>query len=378
MGQDLGYCRGVLRGIHAYAAHHTNWVFRDAPADIRVLTALREWRPHGIIAHLFDPDLARQVVALRRPLVNTTGTLTELSTPLVEVDNPTIGRLAAQHFLQRGFVHFGYFGSSWTGFSLQREQGFRASLAEAGHSLSSCHAEYLPRPPVDSSWKRIDSQVRDWLTALPKPAAVLASNDVPARHLAEMCRLLAIRVPEQVAILGVDNDELECLLSNPPLSSVVNPSEQIGHEAARLLDRMMSGRKPPRRPVYVTPTRIVVRQSTDIVAVPDGDVSAAVSFIREHVAENIGVADVIRALGLARRRLERRFQSLLGRTVLQEIQRGRIEQAKRLLAETDWPMSAVAERSGFSTPQRLAVVFHQQVGESPTTYRHRSRRTQRL
>jgi LacI family transcriptional regulator len=373
MGQDLGYCRGVFRGIHAYALHQRRWVLRDVPPDGQILPSLREWQPQGIIAHLFDADFARRVIALRKPLVNITNTLTRLKAPLVEVDHLRVGQLAAEHFLQRGYVNFGYLGSGWTGFSKQREQGFRQRLAKAGRTLSSCYADYLPRPPLGASWKSVDRQVRDWLLTLPKPAAILASNDVPARHLAETCRTLGLFVPEQVALLGVDNDEVECLLCHPPLSSVVNPAEQIGYEAARLLDQLMSGRTPPRKPIYVRPTHIVTRQSTDIIAVADPDVSKAAAFIRDHAAEKIGVADVVLPLSMARRRLERRFRGCLGRTILEEIQRVRVERAKHLLAETDLPMPVVAARSGFSTPQRLAAVFRRAMGQSPMVYRHQVR-----
>lgn len=372
MGQDLGYCRGVFRGIHAYAVEKKNWVFRDGPPDERILAPLRQWQPHGIITHLFDLKFAGRVLAMHLPCVNTTSALSQLKVPLVEVDHREVGRLAAEHLLQRGFQHFGYFGSAWTGVSKEREQGFRKSLARAGHAVSSCYAEYLPRPPLQSSWTRVDRQVRDWLLTLPKPAAILASNDVPARHLVEICRQLDLRIPFDIAVLGVDNDELECLLSHPPLSTVVNPAEQIGYAAAKLLDRLMAGRRPPRMPIYVRPTHVVTRQSTDIIAVADPDVSAAAAFIRDHAAENIGAAKVVRALNVARRGLERRFRELLGRTILQEIQRVRVERAKHLLAETDLPMPIVASRSGFSTPQRLAVVFRQVAGQSPLAYRRQT------
>ncbi|MEN6407292.1 MAG: DNA-binding transcriptional regulator [Thermoguttaceae bacterium] len=369
LGQDVGYCRGVLRGVHSYAVQKKTWVFHDAASDIRVLGPLREWRPHGIIAHLFDPEFAREILALRKPLVNTTNTLEDLDVPVVEVDHRRVGRLAAEHFIERGFKHFGYFGSAWTGFSKSRECSFREALAEAGFELSSCHAEYLPRPPVDSSWKKGDRQVHDWLLAMPKPAAVLASNDVPARALAEMCRQLGICVPHDVALLGVDNDELECLLSYPPLSSVVNPAEQIGYRAAKLLDRLMSGRRPPSKAILVPPTHVVARQSTDIIAVADPDVSAAVAFIRDHAVENIGVPDIIKNLAISRRGLERRFCQMLGRSMLQEIQRVRVERAKHLLLETNLLMPAIARCSGFSTPQRLAAVFRSVTGQSPLAYR---------
>jgi LacI family transcriptional regulator len=373
MGQDLGYCRGVFRGIHLYASERKSWVFHDGPPDLRILGPLRQWRPDGIIAHLFDAEFARHALALNTPLVNTTSTILSLKATLVEADNKQIGRLAADHFLQRGFQHYGYYGSAWTGFSKLRERGFRESLSRAGHTLSSCYAEYLPRPPVTTSWTGVDRQVRDWLLGLGKPAAILASNDVPARHLVGMCGQLGLRVPLDVAVLGVDNDELECLLSRPPLSSVVNPAEQIGYEAARQLDRLMSGKRPSRKTILIPPSHVVVRQSTDIIAIADSDVSAAVAFIRDHAAQCVGVADVVERLSIARRGLERRFRKLLGRSVLDEIQRVRIEHAKRLLVETDLPVSTLAGRCGFSTPQRLAATFRRLTGCTPLAYRRRTR-----
>jgi LacI family transcriptional regulator len=188
-----------------------------------------------------------------------------------------------------------------------------------------------------------------------------------------MCRQLRLRVPEDIALLGVDNDELECLLANPPLSSIANPAEQIGYTAAQLLDQLMSGRRPRKQTIWIPPGDVVVRQSTDIVAFGDADVAAALQFIRDHLAEDITVAAIARHVSISRRGLERRFRHHLGRTMLQEIQRARVERVRRLLAETDLPMLLVARRSGFATSQRLAVVFRQVCGDSPTAFRQRTR-----
>lgn len=373
MGQDVGYCRGVLRGIHAYAIHKPHWVFHDTPAEPSILGPLREWQPHGIIAHLFDRKLTLKVLDLGTPLVNTTSTFPDIAMPVVDVDHLEVGRLAAEHFLVRGFKQFGYFGSAWTGFSQGREQGFRDALAGAGFDLSSFYAEYLPRPPLGTSWKGVDRQIADWLTSFPKPAAILASNDLPARRLADMCRQLGIRVPDDLALLGVDNDEVECLLAHPPLSSVVNPAEQIGFQAARMLDRLMAGRRAREKPLWVPPSHVVTRQSTDIVAIADAEVSAAVAYIRAHVAERFSVARLVEELSTSRRGLERRFRKWLGRSVLQEVHRVRVERAKQLLAETDLPMRAIARRSGFATRQRLAAIFKQTADQSPLAYRRHMR-----
>jgi LacI family transcriptional regulator len=375
MGKDLGYCRGLLRGIHSYAAQRDRpWVFHDAPPHVDVLGPLKEWKPRGILAHVFDRQLARKLMSMRKPLVNTTSMLMSLDIPFVDVDHIQAGRLAAKHFLDREFTHFGYFGSASTNVSKERERGFRDALAEVGHSLSSCYSEYLPRPPLKTSWKKSDQRIQAWLAGLPKPVAIFASNDVPARNLATMARMLGFRIPDDIALLGVDNDEMECLLSSPPLSSVANPAEHIGYEAAGLLDRLMAGERPLKSPLWIPPQHVVTRQSTDIVAVADSEVSTALVFIRQNVARAIGVADVVDAVSAGRRDLERRFRKALGRTPLQQIHRERIETAKKYLATTNLLMPSVARRSGYATPQRFAAVFRHATGMSPQAYRRKSRR----
>lgn len=368
LGQDLGYCRAVLRGVQSFANAHESWVFRDAAPGMAVVRALRDWQPAGIIAHLFDPEVAAALRELGKPLVNVTSTL-NLDFPLVEVDHIAIGEMAAEHFLHAGFRNFGYFGSQTAGFSIGREEGFRRRLARAGFTCASKHVEYLPRPSPDLSWSEVDESVQDWLLELPKPVAIMASNDVPARELAEICRITGLHIPEQVALIGVDDDVLECGLACPPLSSIAIPGERVGYEAARMLSSMMAGDPPPQRNVFLPPKGVVVRQSSDIVAVDDPDVSQALRYIRMHGCEQIGVDDVLAATAVSRRKLERQFQRVLQRTIFEEIRRVRIEKAKRLLATTDMPMPAIAAASGFDGARRLSVVFRQVTGQTPTAYR---------
>jgi LacI family transcriptional regulator len=373
IGQDIGYTRDVMRGIQAYGRSQTAWSFRDGPPDLRILRPLKEWQPHGIIAHLFDRKLANKLLGFRVPLVNTTNTLRDLKAPLVEVDHGRIGQLAAEYFLNRGFRHFGYFGSSWTGFSKDREAAFAERLTASGFHVDSCYAEYLPRPPVADSWKGVDVKVRAWLRALPKPVAILSSNDVPARELAEMCRELDLHIPEQVALLGVDNDDLECHLCTPMLSSIDLGSERVGYEAARMLHHLMERRSLKRRTIMVPPLRVVTRESTDTLAIQDSDIAAALAFIRKFAHDEINVDSILREVALSRRALERKFRDQLGRTVLEEIRRARLDLAKSLLSETNLPMPSIAARCGFSGARRLAVVFRQIVGTTPTAFRARAR-----
>jgi len=371
MGHDVGYCRDVLRGIQAYAIHKRYWLLHDGPPEPQIIPPLRQWKPHGVIAFLVEPKFARQVVRLNTPLVNICSNTARDNVPLVTTDHIAIGRLAAEHFLDRRFRHFGYFGNAWSHSSQQREKGFRERLAEEGFDISSRYADYLPRLPRWTHWEGVDREVEHWLQELPKPAAILACNDVPARHLAHICWRLGLNIPEVVALLGVDNDEMECRLTYPPLSSVAIPGEQIGYEAASTLDRLISGRKLRKRTCILDPIGVVVRQSTDVMAIDDPDVVAALEYIAHHAMKNIGVEDVAEQAGLGRRVLERRFQAVLGRTVLQEIWRVRIEQAKELLTETDLSMPSIASRSGFSSPQRMAVVFRKVTGMTPTEFRRR-------
>ncbi len=372
MSQDAGFHRQALLGIRAYASQSKRWLFHNAPPTHVSLRPLLEWNPHGIIAHLDDMKLAREILKLRKPVIDTACVLKELGPPIVDVDHTIVGRMAAEHFLARGYQHFGYFGSGRARYALLRHASYCQAIEQAGFQVRSCYMEYLPRLPERTSWKSVNAQVRKWLRELPKPAAVLADHDVPAHDLANMCQLLGLRVPNDVAILGVDNDEVECLLAFPPLSSVAIPAERIGFEAAKLLDRLMSGGKTPAEPRYLPPMHIVTRQSTSMFAVDDPDVSAALLYIRNHLGEPLNVGTLTTELVVSRRALERKFRALLGRSVLDEIHRARIEQARELLT-TNLQVAQVARQTGFTSPQLFATVFRRLTGVSPRQYRRENK-----
>lgn len=368
IGQDIGFCRRVLQGVHDYAITR-DWIFHDARADIRVLRSMRLWKPDGIICSLFDDHLAARLAHSRVPVVNTASMIASWQGPLVDVDNEAVGRLAAEHLLERGFRHFGFLGSARAGCSMVRASGFARRLAADGFIPSVCHAEYMPVPLLDASWRGLDRSVRSWLLKLPKPVAILASHDKPGRDLAETCHQLGLRVPEEVAVLGVDDDEFECRLCHPSLSSVRNPGEQIGYEAAKLLDQLIAGEKPPRLRIAIPPAHVVARQSTETTAVQDSEVAGALIWIRDHLAENISVDEVAAAVGTCRRTLERRFRSAVGDSILEKIRQLRVQKAKRLLAETDMKLSAIAQQCGVGSPARLTVIFRQATGRPPSAFR---------
>lgn len=373
MELDVGFSRAVLAGIQAYAIRQGDWILHCAAPDARILPSLRQWKPDGIIAQLAQAGLARSLSRWGRPMVDVACMLPWLKYPVVDVDHRAVGRLAAEHFLDRGFVQFGFFGNGQAVYCREREAGFRQRLQQAGHSVSACHITYLPRLPLSASWTKVDQRARRWLRQLARPVAILASNDQPARDLADICYRLGLRVPEEVAILGVDNDELECRLASPPLSSIAVPAEQIGSEAARMLDCWIGGQSPPSSRLLLPPSGVVARQSTDTLACADPVVRAALQFIREHAGQRIGVETIVRRAGAGRRELERKFRNVLGRSILQELRRVRLDKAKQLLATTDASMPAIAQQCGFSNAQRFCVVFHQVLGSAPSAFRRQSR-----
>lgn len=369
MGQDLSFCREVIRGIRAYGIHRPGWAFRNGPADVQIISSLREWKPDGIIAELYSTDFARKLLRMERPVVDIAYWLPNLKVSVVDVDHMAVGRMAAEYLSSLGLSHFAFFGSASAEYSKMREAGFREGLADKGHELNVCHREYLREAPTTISWKKMESQTRQWLRRLPKPVGLLVCNDVMARSIADICGQLSLHVPDEIALLGVDNDELECLLASPPLSSVAIPAERIGYEAAKKLDQAMSRRKSAVERIFLPPVRVVARQSTDIMTIRDPVVVAALRYIQTHAAEGINVANVIRSVGVGRRDLERKFQLLLGRSLLQEIRSVRIQLAQQLLVGTDLSMPTVARLSGFSSAHRLTIVFHKLCGVPPTAYR---------
>ena len=307
------------------------------------------------------------------PVVNVSEVLAKSPMSRIALDNIEIGRLAAQHFLDRGFRRFGFVGYPDHFFSTERERGFRQLVESAGSLVDSYH-ERGSKLADSAGLLHVNERLRQWLRDLEPPVALFASHDNQGFQLTEACREEEISVPEEVAILGVDNDNVLCNLSTPPLSSIILPSRRIGHEAAKLLDRLMIGKEPKRvRPF--APSGIAQRQSSDILAIEDNDLKTAVRFIHANAHQPICVDDVVGQIALSRRMLERKFRVQCGRGVAQEIRRVHIERAKRMLSDSELSMVTVARHCGFTNGKHLSTVFQQEVGIPPTEYRrlHRSR-----
>jgi LacI family transcriptional regulator len=372
MSHSLDFYRDILRGVKAFAVERPGWVFTPVAPERPAIELARALRCDGYLAHVFTQPLARALLALRKLVVSVAGVLPELPMPHVMVDHAEVGRQAARHFLERGVQRFGFVGYPRHAFSVGRELGFREVVAAAGFTLDS-FLERHDRIQDPSGFWKWNRPLMDWLAGLRRPVGILASNDVQGAQVSEFCRQLGFRVPDEVAIVGVDDDDLLCELSRPSLSSVALPGERIGYEAAVLLDRWLRGSRPPKKVVVLPPVGVVVRQSSDLMAVPDPQVSAALRFIREQADRPLRVQDVLREVPMARRALERRFRKLLQRSISEEIRRVHLERSRQLLSQTDLPLSAVATQSGFTDGRQLSVVFRRETGLTPSAFRRRFR-----
>ena len=271
---------------------------------------------------------------------------------------PTTGRLAAwlpSICSSAGLRQFGFCGvrANW---SQRACVAFVEALSAVGHP---CQVYELPlHGRLRPSWESDQGRLARWIRQLPKPAGIMACSDSRAQRVLEACGRVGVMIPDQVAVIGSGNDETICEFCDPPLSSVVPGYRQVGYEAARMLDRLMRGAIAPSDPLYLKPLGVVTRQSTDVIAVEDPDTAAAVRFIREHACDGVRVQDVAEHCLLSRTELKRRFRRFLGRSVLDQIVRDRVKRAAQLLADTELPIAQIARLSGFSSQQRMGVVFH--------------------
>jgi len=369
---SLVYGRHLLRGIIRYLRSHQPWsVF----FELRELGALppdwlKDWRGDGIISRPTTPQLAELLRKKKIPVVNLNDVHGDLGLPLIESDHEALGRLAAEHLLERGFRHFGFCGFTGHAWSCRRNQGFRAAVNKAGWSAETYESPW--GGPKAHPWEQEQGQIGQWLRGLPRPVGILACNDMRGQHVLDACQRVNLGVPEEVAVIGVDDDVLLCELCDPPLSSIIPNAERVGYEAAALLDRLMAGEKPQHKEWRIEPLGVTTRQSTDVLAIDDPHIAAAVRYIREHACDGATVQDVLQHVPMSRTILERRFRKYLGRSPQGEIRAVQLKRVKQLLAETDLRLDRIAELAGYEHPEYLSVVFKRETSQTPGTYRRQA------
>lgn len=360
-----GWGRGVIKGITMYANRHGPWQLHvEAEGERRMLP--RGWQGDGIIVRISTPAVAKVMTAQSVPVVNVSAIQLDASTasiPRVCNDLRACGTMAASHLLDCGLRHFGYVGLTKVAYVKEHCDAFAAAVGEAGYG---CHVYTLG---ADDETTAKAGRLSAWLRGLPKPVGVLTWAHAQGRAVIDACRHAHLLVPEDVAVISGDDDQLLCEGCLPTLSAIGVAAEQIGLKAAELLQLRMTGRSLPLMPIAVAPLGIITRQSTDTFALDNHELLQALGFIRENAVKAIRVEDVLKAVPMSRRTLERLFQEQFGRSPAEEIRRVRLERAKHLLATTDLTVPRVAAASGFSTGHYLATVFRQETGVTPLKYR---------
>lgn len=360
------YARGLLAGIKSYIRTHRPWsIYLGEHSRLGTdLSWLNNWRGDGILARIENKEIAEYVRMLNVPTVDLSASRLLEYLPCVETHNETIAIWAAEHLSSRGLKHYAYCGDPGFRWSVERGKHFEHYLQQKkGYTVHTFQHE--------SKSTVMDERLlmAEWLQQLPKPIGIMACYDITAQSLLEACRLAGVTVPEQAAIIGVDNDDLLCNLSSPPLSSIQPNTVKSGYLAASLLDRMMSGETIAPQTYLIEPVKVITRMSTDVIAVEDPYVSSAIQFIREHAYEDLKVEDVLRHIPLSRRSLDHRFMNALDRTPHEEIIQVRMKLLMRLLSETDWTLPVIAERLGYKHPEYMGVAFKKFTGMSPGAFR---------
>ena len=362
--------REVIAGVHRYSQEHVGWQLFVEPRGLEQRQWLpTAWKGDGVNARVGFIELAKRVKMLKLPVVNVSGiTLPKVNFPRVVSDQVAAAKLAAEHLLERGFRNFAYFSLLGLEYVAEHQQAFLDTLRREGHRCDVFAVQ--PQLGAEPDWNLDLKRLGKWLRSLPTPLAVFTWNSSSARELIYACMQTGLAVPEQVAVLSGSDDDLFCVVTPVPISAVKLACEQIGYRAAAELDGMMSmrGAAPPPE-VLIPPRGVVERRSTDTLALDDEAMVKALRFIREDPARAMTVNDVARKAGLCRRALELRFQHLLGRSPAAEIRRVRIARAIDLLQHTNLSMAAVAERSGFSSPEYMASVFRAQLATTPLHFR---------
>jgi LacI family transcriptional regulator len=371
---DVGsaYVGEVGLGLRQATAGHPRWSIRLQ----RQLDFTIRLQPDVILAQVVTQASEAALLQLGVPVVNFSGWLARSRVPRVGVDNPAVGRLAAEHLMQRGFSQLAGSGQLAADHSRQRIDGFTQAVTQNGRTLLAAPPRLDEAIEADAaSSQTLGRQLRDWADAAAGPVGLFVTNDTFAARYLDAFLKIGVHVPTEVAVLGVDDDELLCELCDPPLSSIRLPGEQIGVTAAHVLGEMLAGRALDRHEWLLKPAGVRVRQSTDVQAVHDPLVAEAMDTIRRRFPDDLGAADVAAQADISRRMFELRFKKAMGHTVGHQILLQRLDHAKQLLGTTDRRITQIAFDCGFSAPQRLNEAFRRVLGTSPSAYRRQRRAT---
>ena len=365
------YGRKLLRGIAQYALLNGPWqIERQAPFYLQGSQGVGDFSLEKATG--FDGIIMREqkniepLIDSNIPVVFASYLKQDFNAPMIRTDDEGISAVAAKYYLERGFKNFAFVGYDGMFWSDNRKAAFADCIEKAGYL---CQTYTQPKSNKQRSWDLEQSVLSDWLEELPKPVALMACNDDRAQQVLSACSQAELSVPEEVAIVGVDNDEFICTLAHPPLSSVNLSAEMAGFEAASVLDRMIQGEKVGNLLIEVLPSNIITRQSSDILAIQDPVVAQSVNYVRKHIREPIQIEDVLEHVAISRRSLYDKFKQIMGISVHQYIKKKRIEHIEHLLLNTEMSVSNIAYHMGFNSDDHIATYFRSVKGINPHAYR---------
>lgn len=366
---DGYFGRQVEQGVIQYAMDNPKGEWGQVvciPPKLLHGNWLERYRPNGMIVAIWNPVVEREVLGLSIPVVNISDQMNAVTIPSISVDDDKVGRAAAEYFLDRGYRNFAFVPEeSEMVYAIRRGKSYTSVIRAAGHEVSWYGAVLLP---ASGATLGAPEEITKWLVNQPKPLAVFASEDRTAARVHASALAARLRVPEQVAILGVDNDPNTHYMSSG-ISSIELPMMQIGQEAAILLNKIMTGQKLTDRVQFLPPGLVVTRTSSDTRAIADDDVLEALAYIRENADRPIDVNDVASAAALSRRSLERRFRTELSISPKDEIQRIRVTNACKLLASTTMGIDEISRVAGFQSRSQFFVRFQKVMKMTPGQYR---------
>jgi len=351
--------RQLIIGIARYSRLNGPWSFYKEPIDLKSsIPHLTSWKPDGIIMR--DSLITKELLKLKIPTILAIhDSKYPEDLPIIKTDSHSIAQMASKHFIEKGFKNLAFCGFDIYDWSEERKFFFNCFNKEAGLKTYN----FLQSKNVkNQNWEIEQRHVIRWVKDLPKPVGIFACNDDRGQNILEVCKLIGLKVPEDIAVIGVDNDPIICDTGDPPLTSIALNVESAGFEAARLLDQLIHKRKIVRREIIVTPSHIVQRQSSDILAVDDAEVATAIHYIRANAKRKILVRDVVETVSVSRRTLEKRFRKTIHRSIYNEIQQVRIEWISKLLIETDLPISQITSLFDFTDGEHITRYFKKEKG----------------
>lgn len=370
------YFKKILLGIARFSKENGPWAFCRMPIYYRekvgiagIIQWAREWGANGMIAQLNNNDDTSSLAQAGFPIIVTDLRERFKNVPNITGDYKKTGRMGADYFIEKGYTNFAYYGYPSFVWARERGEGFSARLSELGFSA------FFFRNTPDLShemWYYKPSALSEWLKGLPKPIAIMACDDNCGQQVTEACKLCGIKIPEDVAVLGVDNDELICNLSDPPLSSILLDAEQGGYDAAQMLKNLMEQGGVSDN-IIVQPVKIITRESTDIYASADREIAKALKYIHQNIDKSISVDDVLSEVPLSRRAFEIRFKRVVGQTVYQYFLSLRMNELCRQLIESEKNISEIAAALGIDDMKNVSRHFKLLMGCSPSEYRKRKR-----